>query len=70
MSEYIDGKEIIEWLISLYPYKYAIDTDGNTYIRNDIDERWERRKAAIMLLYRTNTFQLSNDIWRNIIMYL
>ena len=59
--------EIAQWLMKMYPYKYYIDVSGNGCVRNERDERWEKRKCAVMLFYRASPYR---DIWRKIIEYL
>jgi len=61
------NKVLVEWLISLRPYKYYIDAEGKGQVRSDPDERWERRKYALLICYRT---KLVPDISRNIALYL
>lgn len=61
------SNDIVEWLITLKPYKYYLDESGNGHVRSDEDERWERRKYAMMFFYKTTTH---TDIWRKIIKYI
>ena len=63
----LPNKDIAQWLISLKPYKYYIDARGNAGVRSDEDERWERRKYAMMFFYRTTNHK---DVWRKIVEYV
>ena len=63
----VSSPEIAQWLMQVYPYKYYIDASGNGCVRNERDERWERRKYAVIYFYRASTYK---DIWRKIIGYI
>lgn len=63
------NREIADWLISMRPYKYYIDTSGNGIVRSEPDERWERRRMAMMIFYKRNG-GISRDIWRRIVLFL
>ena len=62
--------DLTQYLMSLNPYKYYIDENGAPNIRSDNDERWERRKNAVMMLYNNSVGKIPKEIWRRIIYYI
>lgn len=59
--------ELVQWFISLRPYKYYVDLSGNGCMHSDADEKWSKARNAMLIFYRTNGVK---DIWRKIISYL
>jgi len=59
--------ELVQWFISLRPYKYYVDLSGNGCVRSDADESWEKRRNAMLIFYRT---QGVKDVWCKIISYI
>lgn len=63
----VNSPEIAEWLMKVYPYKYYKDSMGYGCVRNERDERWERRKYVVLFFYKASPYK---DIWRKIIEYI